>query len=39
MTYDSETDNYTCKNNKKLKVDYLRYSKTKTGYKFVAKNP
>ena len=32
MTYDSETDSYTCKNNKKLKADHIRHSKTKTGY-------
>ena len=32
MAYDSETDSYTCKNNKKLKADHIRHSKTKTGY-------
>ncbi len=32
MEYDAESDRYTCKNNKKLIVDHIRHSKTKTGY-------
>jgi transposase len=32
MEYDEMSDSYTCKNNKKLTVSYLRHSKTKTGY-------
>ncbi len=32
MEYDSESDSYTCKNNKKLTADHIRHSKTKTGY-------
>ena len=32
MVYDAETDIYTCKNGKKLTVDHIRRSKSKTGY-------
>ena len=32
MEYDEEGDFYTCKNNKKLVVDCIRHSKSKTGY-------
>ncbi len=32
MVYDSESDSYICKNKKKLTVDHIRHSKTKTGY-------
>ena len=32
MDYDPQTDTYTCKNRKKLSVEYIRHSKTKTGY-------
>ena len=32
MVYDAETDIYTCKNGKKLTVDHIRLSKSKTGY-------
>ena len=32
MDYDPETDTYTCKNGKKLAVDHIRHSRTKTGY-------
>ena len=32
MDYDPETDTYTCKNGKKLTVDHIRHSKSKTGY-------
>lgn len=32
MEYDSESDSYICKNKKKLTVDHIRHSKTKTGY-------
>ncbi len=33
MEYDAESDSYTCKNNKKLMVDHIQHSKTKTGYR------
>ena len=32
MEYDAEADIYTCRNNKKLTVDQIRHSKSKTGY-------
>ena len=32
MEYDAQTDIYTCRNGKKLKVDHIRHSKSKTGY-------
>ena len=32
MEYDSETDSYTCKNEKKLKKSHISHSKSKTGY-------
>ena len=32
MEYDSESDSYTCRNSKKLTVDHIRHSKSKTGY-------
>ena len=32
MEYDEEGDFYTCKNDKKLVVDCIRHSKSKTGY-------
>lgn len=32
MKYDEEGDFYTCKNDKKLVVDHIRHSKSKTGY-------
>ena len=32
MKYDSGNDFYTCRNNKKLVVDHLKHSKSKTGY-------
>ena len=32
MEYDVETDVYTCRNGKKLGVDHIRHSKSKTGY-------
>ena len=32
MKYDVETDVYTCRNGKKLGVDHIRDSKSKTGY-------
>ena len=32
MEYDAETDIYTCRNEKKLTVDHIRHSKSKTGY-------
>lgn len=32
MEYDSESDIYTCRNGKKLTIDHIRNSKTKTGY-------
>lgn len=32
MMYDEEGDFYTCKNDKKLVVDCIRHSKSKTGY-------
>lgn len=32
MEYDSEYDTYTCRNGKKLTVDHIRNSKSKTGY-------
>ena len=32
MEYDVKKDIYTCKNGKKLGVDHIRYSKSKTGY-------
>ena len=32
MVYDAETDIYTCKNGKKLTVEHIRRSKSKTGY-------
>ena len=32
MKYDKEGDFYTCKNDKKLVVDHIRHSKSKTGY-------
>ena len=32
MEYDAEADIYTCRNNKKLTVDQIRPSKSKTGY-------
>lgn len=32
MEYNPEADFYTCRNNKKLKADHVRHSKSKTGY-------
>ena len=32
MEYDVETDSYICKNEKKLTVDHITHSKSKTGY-------
>lgn len=32
MEYDTETDSYICKNEKKLTVDHITRSKSKTGY-------
>ncbi len=32
MEYDPASDIYTCKNGKKLTVDHIRHTKTKTGY-------
>ena len=32
MEYDEESDIYTCRNGKKLTVDHIRHSKSKTGY-------
>lgn len=32
MGYDPASDTYTCKNGKKLTVDHIRHTKTKTGY-------
>ena len=32
MEYDKETDSYTCRNGKKLTVNHIRHSKSKTGY-------
>ena len=32
MEYDEDGDFYTCKNDKKLVVDHIRHSKSKTGY-------
>ena len=32
MEYDPVTDTYTCRNGKKLRVDHICYSKSKTGY-------
>ncbi len=32
MEYDEQTDSYICKNNKKLSVDYIKHTKSKTGY-------
>jgi len=32
MEYDTETDSYTCKNEKKLTVDHIKHTKSKTGY-------
>ena len=32
MEYDTKTDSYICKNKKKLIVEQIRHSKTKTGY-------
>ena len=32
MEYDAETDSYICKNEKKLTVDHITHSKSKTGY-------
>ena len=32
MKYDVETDSYICKNEKKLTVDHITHSKSKTGY-------
>lgn len=32
MNYDEESDTYVCKNNKKLIVDHVKKSKSKTGY-------
>ena len=32
MEYDAETDSYICKNAKKLTVDHVTHSKSKTGY-------
>lgn len=32
MEYRAEPDIYTCRNSKKLKADYVRYSKSKAGY-------
>lgn len=32
MEYDTETDIYTCRNGKHLKAEYIRHSKSKTGY-------
>lgn len=32
MEYNSETDIYICRNNKKLTVDFIRHVKNRTGY-------
>lgn len=32
MEYDEESDIYTCRNGKKLTVDHIRHSKSRTGY-------
>lgn len=32
MNYDEESDTYVCKNNKRLIVDHIKKSKSKTGY-------
>ena len=32
MEYDVKKDIYTCRNGKKLGVDHIRHSKSKTGY-------
>ena len=32
MEYDAQSDIYTCQNGKKLTVDHIRHSKSKTGY-------
>ena len=32
MEYDEKLDIYTCRNGKKLTVDHIRQSKSKTGY-------
>ena len=32
MEYDEESDIYTCRNGKKLTVDHIKHSKSKTGY-------
>ena len=32
MEYDEKLDTYTCRNGKKLTVDHIRHSKSKTGY-------
>ena len=32
MEYDTRTDIYTCRNDKKLTADHIRHSKSKTGY-------
>ena len=32
MEYDAQSDIYTCQNGKKLTVDYIRHTKSKTGY-------
>ena len=32
MKYDEQTDSYICRNNKKLRVDYIKHTKSKTGY-------
>lgn len=32
MMYHAESDSYICRNNKRLKVDHIRHSKSKTGY-------
>lgn len=32
MEYDAQTDSYSCKNGKKLTMDHISHSKSKTGY-------
>jgi len=32
MTYDEANDTYICRNGKELKLEYIRHSKSKTGY-------
>lgn len=32
MEYDAQSDIYTCQNGKRLTVDYIRHSKSRTGY-------